>query len=214
MQNEVVVRDDAALRAFPEIVPMGFDEAVRLALDRYDTGSETTWFDAISRGTLPSDFTGAHEGMLMDVRVRHSRARPEAIASVFASLGGARGWLAANALWRIRGWLDRLAGGVGLRRGRRSAQDLRVGDAVDFWRVEAYEPGRLLRLRAEMKVPGRAWLQFEAEPDAKGSLLRQTAFFEPKGLFGYLYWYGVAIFHEWVFAKMASRIVEEAEKIS
>jgi hypothetical protein len=109
--------------------------------------------------------------------------------------------------------LDRAVGGVGLRRGRRSARDLRVGDAVDFWRVDAYEPGRLLRLRAEMKVPGMAWLQFEAEPgDDGGSTLRQTAFFEPHGLFGLLYWYGVVPFHEWVFGQMATRIVREAEK--
>jgi uncharacterized protein YbjT (DUF2867 family) len=212
LRNEVVVRDDAAARDFPQIRPMGFDEAVRRALNRYDTGTETTWFDAIDRRTVPADFTGAHEGMLMDVRVRHAHAAPSRVAMVFSSLGGARGWLAANALWRMRGWLDRLVGGVGLRRGRRSPHDLRVGDAIDFWRVEAYEPDRLLRLRAEMKVPGRAWLQFEAEPDGNGgATLRQSAFFEPQGLAGYLYWYGVAVFHEWVFAQMASRIARAAE---
>jgi uncharacterized protein YbjT (DUF2867 family) len=212
LRNEVIVRDAAAHRDFPQIVPMGFDEAVRRALNRYDTGSETTWFDAFDRQTLPRDFNGVHEGMLMDVRVRKTRAAAPRVATVFSSLGGNRGWLAANALWRMRGWLDRLVGGVGLRRGRRSAYDLRVGDAVDFWRVEAYEPERLLRLRAEMKLPGRAWLQFEAESNSDGvSTLRQSAFFEPQGLFGYLYWYSVAVFHEWVFAQMATRIVREAE---
>ena len=105
------------------------------------------------------------------------------------------------------------AGGVGLRRGRRSVTDLRVGDALDFWRVDAYEPGRLLRLRAEMKLPGRAWLQFEVEPSGtRGAELRQTAFFEPRGLFGYIYWFAVVPFHAWVFARMATSIVRIAEQ--
>lgn len=212
LHNEVVVRSDAARRDFPSIRPIGFDEAVRAALDRYRSVEvQTTWFDAFGRRTLPRDFTGVAEGMLVDVRMRHARASAEDLARVFSSLGGSRGWLVANGLWRVRGWLDRIVGGVGLRRGRRSQSDLRVGDGVDFWRVEAFEPGHLLRLRAEMKVPGRAWLQFEAEPEDGGSRLRQTAFFEPQGLWGNVYWYAVALFHEWVFAQMANRIVLEAE---
>jgi hypothetical protein len=199
LHNEVIVRDRAATRDFPQIVPSGFDEEVERALDRYrSVGAETTWFDAFDLHTLPSDFTGAKEGMLVDVRVRRATVPPDRIAAVFSSLGGRRGWLVADGLWRLRGWLDRAVGGVGLRRGRRSVSDLRVGDAVDFWRVEAYEPGRLLRLRAEMKLPGLAWLQFEAEADGNGgATLRQTAFFEPHGLFGVLYWYSVAPFHAW-----------------
>lgn len=212
LYNEVVVRDSAAARAFPLILPSTFDDAVRKALDRED-GTETTWFDAFDLRALPTDFAGVKEGMLIDMRVRHAAASSERVAAVFSSLGGRRGWLSANALWRLRGWLDRLAGGVGLRRGRRSPSELRAGDAVDFWRVEAYEPGRLLRLRAEMRLPGRAWLQFEAEPGESGTAtLRQTAFFEPRGLMGFFYWYGVALFHEWVFGRMATRIVREAEK--
>jgi uncharacterized protein YbjT (DUF2867 family) len=213
LYNEVVVRDSAATRDFPEIVPNGFDDAVRRALER-GAGAETTWFDAFDLHALPTDFAGVKEGMLIDMRVRNAAASPERVAQVFSSLGGRRGWLSADALWQFRGWLDRVAGGVGLRRGRRSPSELRVGDALDFWRVEAYEPGRLLRLRAEMKLPGRAWLQFEAEPRTNGAAtLRQTAFFEPRGLMGFLYWYGVALFHEWVFGRMATRIVREAEKI-
>ena len=212
LRNEVVVRDDAAARDFPQIAPIGFDAAVRAALDRYRSEDlPSTWFDAFDRRTLPRDFTGVHEGMLIDMRVRHGRVSAGSVATVFSHLGGKRGWLAADALWRIRGWMDRAVGGVGLRRGRRSQTDLRVGDAVDFWRVEAYEPGRMLRLRAEMKLPGRAWLQFEAAPESGGSALTQTAFFEPQGVAGYLYWYAVAVFHEVVFARMASRIVREAE---
>lgn len=212
LYNEVVVRSDAAARDFPQIAPSGFDEAVVKALDR-SAAAETTWFDAFDLRSVPGNFSGAKEGMLIDTRVRAARAPAERVAAIFASLGGTRGWLFGNALWRIRGWMDRAVGGVGLRRGRRSASDLRRGDAVDFWRVEAYEPGHLLRLRAEMRLPGRAWLEFEAEPDGTGGAnLRQTAFFEPRGLAGLLYWYSVAIFHEWVFGCMATRIVREAEK--
>jgi len=140
-------------------------------------------------------------------------AEPERVSEIYSRLGGKRGWLYGDALWHLRGIMDRMVGGVGIRRGRRSATDLRVGDAVDFWRVEAYRPGELLRLRAEMKLPGLAWLQFEALPDeGRGTTLRQTAFFEPKGLFGYAYWYAVVPFHEFIFGNMASRIVAEAEK--
>ncbi len=214
LHNEVIVRDRAAARDFPQVLPIGFDEAVERALDRYrSVGAETTWFDAFDLRTLPSDFTGVKEGMLIDMRVRRATVPPYRVAAVFSSLGGRRGWLVADALWRLRGCLDRAIGGVGLRRGRRSANTLRAGDAVDFWRVEAYEPGRLLRLRAEMKLPGVAWLQFETEPNGiGGATLRQTAFFEPHGLFGLLYWYGAAPFHAWIFGRMATSIVCVAEK--
>jgi uncharacterized protein YbjT (DUF2867 family) len=213
LSNEVVIRDDRARRAFPQIVPVGFDDAVRRALDRETSAEpETTWFDAFDVRTLPGDFTGVKEGMLLDVRVRSTSASPVAVATVFTGLGGKRGWPGSDALWRLRGLMDSWIGGVGLRRGRRSATALRLGDAVDFWRVDAYESGRLLRLRAEMKLPGRAWLQFEVEPaGGRGAEFRQTAFFEPRGLFGYAYWFGVAIFHEWVFARLATSIVHAAE---
>lgn len=212
LYNEVIVRDRSAARDFPQIHPSGFDDAVKDALDR-SAGTETTWFDAYNLYAPPTDFAGVKEGMLIDMRVRTTSAPPDRVAAIFSSLGGRRGWLFGDALWRIRGWLDRAVGGVGLRRGRRSSRDLRAGDAVDFWRVEAYEPGRLLRLRAEMKLPGMAWLQFEVEPsDKAGATLRQTAFFEPHGLAGTLYWYSVAFFHAWVFGNMATRIVREAEK--
>lgn len=213
LRNEVIARDRSATRDFPEIVPMSLDAAIRLALSRYaGTGPETTWFDAYDVRTLSGEFMGVKEGMLIDRRTRNTTVAPERVAAVFSALGGKRGWLAGRALWELRGLLDRWSGGVGLRRGRRSQTELRVGDAVDFWRVDAYEPGRLLRLRAEMKLPGRAWLEFQADPDGNGGAeLKQTAFFEPRGLYGYLYWYGVALFHEWVFSKMATRIVRAAE---
>jgi len=213
LHNEVVVRDRAALRDFPDIDPVGFDEAVLRALDRYRTiGPATTWFDAFDVRTLPSEFSGVREGMLIDRRERIANATPRQVASVFTQLGGKRGWLYGNQLWQLRGLLDRAVGGIGLRRGRRSATDVRLGDAIDFWRVDAYEPDRLLRLRAEMKLPGKAWLEFDAHPiDERRTRLTQTAFFEPRGLFGFLYWYAVAPFHGRIFGKMASQIALLAE---
>ena len=214
LRNEVVVRDDAASRDFPQIRPIGFDAAVSRALDRYRTvGPETTWFDAFDVRGLPPDFTGAREGMLIDRRERIARATPPQVASVFMQLGGARGWLYGDALWRLRGLMDRAIGGIGLRRGRRNASDLRLGDAVDFWRVDAVEAGHVLRLRAEMKLPGRAWLEFSADPmDDRQTRLTQTAFFEPRGLFGLLYWYLVSPFHSLIFGGMASEIAALAER--
>jgi hypothetical protein len=215
LTNEVIVKNDAARRAFPDIVPMGYAQALRLALDRsLPTEPATTWFDAYDVRTLPGEFTGLTQGMLIDRRERQTRATPAQVSAVYSSLGGKRGWLTGDFLWQLRGTMDRLVGGIGTRRGRRSATELRVGDAVDFWRVEQYRPPALLRFRAEMKLPGIAWLQFESTPnDAGGTTLRQTAFFEPRGLLGYVYWYMVLPFHEFVFGNMARRIVEEAEAL-
>jgi uncharacterized protein YbjT (DUF2867 family) len=212
LMNEVVVNHNEAREEFPQIVPLGYDEAIEFALDRYKTvGPETTWFDAVDVRRLPGEFAGLTEGMLIDRRQQHADATPQAVAHVCSQLGGEFGWLYADRLWEFRGVLDRLVGGIGLRRGRRSASDLRVGDAVDFWRVEAWDPAGLLRLRAEMLLPGKAWLQFEALPDpAGGTTLRQTAFFEPRGIFGYLYWYGVMPFHTFIFGNMAKRIAQKA----
>jgi len=214
LSNEVIVRDHSAATDFPQVVPEAFDRAVTRALDRYRAGGpETTWFDACDLRGLPANFSGVREGMLIDRRESVARTSPRALASVFTQLGGRRGWLYGNWLWRLRGIMDKAVGGVGLRRGRRSESDLRLGDAVDFWRVEAYEPGHLLRLRAEMKLPGDAWLEFTAEPlpDRKARLT-QTAFFEPRGLFGLLYWYAVAPFHGRIFGGMAHAIAAQAER--
>jgi hypothetical protein len=135
------------------------------------------------------------------------RKPPEAFEPV-RRIGGETGWYYGNWLWRLRGFLDLLVGGVGVRRGRRDPERLVPGDALDFWRVEAVEPDALLRLSAEMKLPGRAWLQFEVEPDGDGSLLRQTAIFDPRGLLGLAYWYALYPLHQLVFAGMLRGIVE------
>lgn len=215
LRNEVVVRDDAARRLFPEIQPMGYREAVARSLQRLELGqTETIWSDALStsRGDAPPVMLTTQDGMVMERRQTFVQAQPQAVFEVFSGLGGARGWLYARWAWEIRGLLDRLAGGVGMRRGRRHPDHLRVGDAVDFWRVEALEPERLLRLRAEMKVPGRAWLQFEVQPHSPGSsTLVQTAYFAPKGLWGLLYWYGIYPFHAIIFSGMIHAIARQAE---
>ena len=136
---------------------------------------------------------------------------PEQAFAPIRRIGGRTGWYYGNWLWTVRGFMDLLLGGVGVRRGRRDDETLRVGDALDFWRVELYEPGNRLRLQAEMKVPGRAWLEFEVTPCEEGSTIRQTATFDPLGLFGILYWYGIYPLHQCVFAGMLRNIARVAE---
>ncbi len=166
LRNEIIVRDDRARALFPAIQLLDYRAAVKLALEKLEAHAvESAWSDALStsqRGAGPVTLT-THEGMIIEHRQLAVAAPNDAIFRAFTGLGGARGWLYMNWTWRLRGALDRLCGGVGLRRGRRDADDIRVGEALDFWRVEAIEPGRLLRLRAEMKVPGKAWLQFEVK---------------------------------------------------
>jgi hypothetical protein len=138
---------------------------------------------------------------------------PAAAFAPIRRIGGRNGWYAHDLLWNIRGWIDLLLGGVGMRRGRRDPDGLAVGDALDFWRVESIEPNRRLRLRAEMKVPGRAWLEFEVEPVPGGSVIRQTAVYDPQGLFGLIYWYILYPVHGPVFRGMLRGIAERAQSI-
>ncbi len=153
-----------------------------------------------------------HDGMLIERRQCDVNAPAHGVYAEFAGLGGRKGWLAFNTLWRIRGAADRLIGGVGFRRGRRHPHDLSVGDAEDFWRVEAVEAGRLLRLRAEMKVPGRAWLQFQAEElGVARTQLIQTAYFAPKGLVGLAYWYCLWPVHGFIFSRLIRNLAEGAK---
>jgi hypothetical protein len=133
------------------------------------------------------------------------------VFDVVCALGGDSGWPAGNALWQLRGLIDRLVGGVGMRRGRRHPRQLRLGEPVDFWRVEALEPTHLVRLRAEMKLPGTAWLQFEVLPDGDGARIEQTAFFDPHGVPGHLYWYAVLPFHRFIFPGLIRAVRERAE---
>jgi uncharacterized protein YbjT (DUF2867 family) len=216
LRNENIVRSDSALLLFPHIQPMDYQRSVELALEQLDAGNvETTWSDALvtSQGDLPPVVLATHEGMILEKRQLVVTAPANAVYRTFSGLGGKHGWLYMNWAWEIRGAMDRLVGGVGLRRGRRDPDELRVGDALDFWRVEAVEPDHLLRLRAEMKVPGRAWLQFQVRPHNNGtSLLSQTAFFAPKGLSGLLYWYLLYPIHALIFSGMIRKIAKQAEQ--
>ena len=214
LRNDVIVREPSARHLFPHLQPRDYQTAVADAVAQLEVGQvDTTWSDALasSQGARAPVALAMEAGLIIEQRRRGVRASPEAVYGVFTSLGGERGWLYANSLWRLRGLLDRLVGGVGLRRGRRHPRAVQVSDALDFWRVEAVEPGHLLRLRAEMKVPGRAWLQFEATPGPDTTLLVQTAVFAPKGVWGLLYWYGLYPVHRLIFAGLVAAVARQAE---
>jgi len=210
LRNENVVTDQLAQELFPQISPAGYRTSVERALDQLKASTvETAWSDALStsqRDVTPVVLTD-QEGMIIEHRQRTVSAPPGQVYEMLMGLGGKRGWLYMDWAWKIRGLGDRLIGGVGLRRGRRDPDKLRVGDALDFWRVEAVEPGKLLRLRAEMKVPGKAWLQFKVTPlDDGGTRLEQTAYFAPKGLAGLVYWYALYPIHRVIFSGLIDRI--------
>jgi len=214
IRNEVIVRDDTALGLFPTIDRLDYETALERALLRLDAGRvATAWSDALasSRGDAPATTLTSRNGMIVDRRKRLVSAPVKAVYREFSGLGGVRGWPYLNVAWRLRGIIDRLIGGVGFRRGRRDPDDLRVGDALDFFRVEAVEEGRSIRLRAEMKVPGHAWIQFESLPGPDGrTQLVQTAFFAPRGMCGHLYWYLLYPIHALVFAGTIDRIARKA----
>jgi uncharacterized protein YbjT (DUF2867 family) len=216
LRNEVIVRDETAQSLFPQIQPVDYLTAVKKALEKLNLGEvETRWSDALasSQGDQPPVVFKTQEGIIIERRQVVVQETSEKVFSVVSRLGGEQGWLYFDWAWKIRGGLDRLFGGVGLRRGRRHPNQIRVGDAVDFWRVETIEPERLLRLRAEMKVPGKAWLQFEVQPQHQNtSQLVQTAFFAPKGLFGLVYWYGLYPLHGLIFSGLIRKIKELAEE--
>ncbi len=213
MRNPTLVTDPAALTAF-SVRPKGLPEAIARALRNEDQEfAQTHWCDAFSSAGSSPSWGGTQFGTrLVDSRVAHVSVPPHAAFAPIRRIGGANGWYFANFLWWLRGELDLLFGGVGLRRGRRDPDSLAPGDPLDFWRVESFEPDRLLRLSAEMKVPGRAWLQFEVEPDSRGSLIRQTAIFDPAGLAGLLYWYALYPIHLWMFQGMLKRIAALAQR--
>jgi uncharacterized protein YbjT (DUF2867 family) len=213
IRHPTVVRDDSALRHF-SVKPMSVREAMRRALCNEDASfAQTRWSDAMSAAGESRAWGGMRFGnRLLDSRTTHVAASPEMVFRTVQRIGGQRGWYYANWLWTLRGWLDLLVGGVGMRRGRRDPTQLEVGDALDCWRVEEIKASQRLRLIAEMKLPGRAWLDFEVDVENNGSRLRQTAMFDPVGLWGLAYWYGVWPLHQVVFAGMLRRIARRAEK--
>jgi hypothetical protein len=173
----------------------------------------TRWSDALSSTGPQCSRGGRRVGTrIVDSRVLQLDEPPDRAFAPIQRIGGSQGWYFADFLWRLRGFLDLLVGGPGLRRGRRDPEAIRVGDTVDFWRVEAFEPGRRIRLVAEMKLPGRAWLEFEITGDSSSSTVRQTAIFDPVGLPGLLYWYALYPVHQWVFGGMLRGIVNAGLK--
>lgn len=212
IRHETFADDTNAKRLF-KVRPRSAASAIERALANEDEEiSATRWSDALSARGRQRSWGGVRFGSrLVDSRQVSVKARPSEAFVPISRLGGRRGWYAAGWLWRLRGFCDLLVGGPGMRRGRRDPEHLAVGDAVDFWRVEAYEADRLLRLGAEMKLPGRAWLQFEVDADSGAAMIRQTAIFDPVGLFGLLYWYGLYPFHALIFASLLRGIARAAE---
>jgi hypothetical protein len=220
LRNEVVCSEHDIARYLPD--PPGglltLNDAIALALRHTRDGEVSTrWSSAATPGApsdpLPSDPAWAGGSLYVDARVSVVRASPAALWRVIEGIGGETGWYSFPAAWAVRGLLDRLSGGVGLRRGRRDPRHLRVGDALDFWRVEAITPGSLLRLRAEMKLPGLAWLELTAGQDGDGrTTYSQRAIFQPRGLAGHAYWRSISPFHGAVFGGMVRNITAAAER--
>lgn len=214
VRHPTVVHDERARRDF-RIEPQGVREAVASALRNEDREfAETRWSDALSSAaSTPRSYGGVRFGRrLLDSRTARVPVPPRAAFAPIRRIGGATGWYAYDFLWQLRGFLDLLVGGVGMRRRRSHPERLRVGDALDCWRVEAFEADRRLRLAAEMKLPGRAWLEFEVTPEGAGACIRQTATFDPVGLSGLLYWYGIYPLHALVFRGMLAGIAAAARR--
>ena len=211
IRHPTVVRDSKALDQF-SVRPVGVRQAIERALQNEDHEyAATRWSDALSSAGPSSRWGGVRSGnLLIDSRkIRVEAATPVAFSPI-QRIGGSTGWYYGNWIWKIRGWIDLMIGGVGMHRGRPGSDQLHTGDTLDGWRVEAFKPERRLRLVSEMKLPGRAWLEFEVTGDGAGSIIRQTAEFDPVGLWGLLYWYSVYPLHQLVFAGMLRGIARSA----
>ncbi len=209
--NPVMANTAKAEKEFPEIQLMNYREAVSLALSKIDEKAvETRWSGSYGDDDATYRLTD-NEGLIKEIRTVTTKASAESVYRSFTSIGGEKGWLTWSWAWKLRGLMDKIIGGPGLSRGRRHPTDLLVGEELDFWRVEDLRKNQRMLLRAEMKVPGKAWLQFEVVPiDGKTQLI-QTAMFAPKGLFGFLYWYAFYPAHFFIFEQLAQRIVQAAE---
>jgi uncharacterized protein YbjT (DUF2867 family) len=214
LRTESTVHDPIARQLFPHIQPVDYRTSVERALDQLQPGNiEIAWNNTQSNRQVDAHpvIVTIHEGMVLEQRQRVVPTSPEAVYQIFTGLGGKRGWFNMNWVWKMRGFLDRMVGGVGFRRGRRDPDELQVGDALDFWRVETLEPGRLLRMRAEMKMPGEAWLQWQVTPqEEEKAFLSQTTFFAPKGLMGWLCWYASYTLHRLIFRQLIDQIANRA----
>ncbi len=219
LSARLIVRDDTAKKLFPQIQPIDFQTAVHYALNRVQRDNiETSWTDALvtSVGDIqPYRFT-VEEGLYIERRQLLLDLPPEAVFRSYTGIGGERGWLYMDWAWALRGWFDKLIGGVGIRRGRRHPDEIHTGESLDFWRVEEVEPNRRMRLRAEMLVPGKAWLQFDSAPQASPgkTLFTVTAYFESHGISGFLYWYAMWPFHKFLFDGLTRRLASRAKVLS
>ena len=213
LRNPTIVQDGGALEEFP-VNPRGLNEAIRRALINEEHEiAQTRWSDALSMSRGVRAWGGTRfRNRVLDTRVICVPVEPERAFAPIRRIGGKHGWYCADFLWTLRGWMDLAVGGIGKRRARRDSEHLRVGDVLDWWRVEEYEDSRHLKLAAEMKVPGRAWLEFEVEPTANGSKIRQTAIFDPVGLTGLLYWYSLFPIHVVIFGGMLREIARRARE--
>ena len=213
LRNPTLVSSNLAASIFP-VRPRSVRDAIARALVHEDREfAETRWSDALSSAGQTRSWGGDRYGSrLVDSRTITVAVPPEQAFAPIRRIGGRTGWYYGNWLWSLRGFLDLLIGGVGVRRGRRDPDSLRVGEPLDFWRVEVVERPQRLRLKAEMKLPGRAWLEFEVSPTDSGSTIRQTAIFDPLGLAGLLYWYGIYPLHQFVFAGMLRNVARAATR--
>jgi uncharacterized protein YbjT (DUF2867 family) len=213
LKNPTVVKDLSALQEFA-IQPRGLADAIdRAMIHEEQDFADTRWSDALSSSRGVMTWGGVRFGnRIIDSRTVSVPVSSDQAFAPIREIGGKQGWYYANFLWTIRGWIDLLCGGIGRRRARRDPEQLRVGEVLDWWRVEKYEPNQLLKLAAEMKVPGRAWLEFEVQPCEHGSIIRQTAIFDPAGILGLLYWYGIYPLHAVIFRGMLKQIARDAER--
>jgi len=213
LRNDVTVRDHGADRF--GIETMSLETAIEQALDRdahLDVPSR--WSDASAGAAAPFSWDPEWSGgtLLADHKEVRTSATPDDLFWAFSRIGGKTGYYTQDWAWRLRGLIDVLVGGVGLRRGRRHPEEVRLGDTIDFWRVVAVTPGRHLQLAAEMKLPGDAWLEWNIEPSADGTILTQSAYFRPRGLAGRAYWFVMFPFHSLIFGRMARSIAETAQR--
>jgi len=212
LKSETVAQNDHAARYFPEITPLTYHQAVAMAMKELEEHKVISrWCDSsagVACDIKEHDDPGG--SILRDVRVLPLEgASPAAVYRAACSIGGEHGWYTYNFLWRLRGFIDKLVGGFGLSRGRRIADELRVGDALDFWKVADLKKNKRLLLLAQMKVPGKAWLEFDIQPDQ----LVQTAHFLPSGVWGRIYWHSVAPLHNLVFVDLARKIIATAKAL-
>tara|TARA_B110000116_G_scaffold265092_1_gene273759 strand:+ start:2761 stop:4206 length:1446 start_codon:yes stop_codon:yes gene_type:complete len=216
LKNESIVKNNVANKYFPNINLLSYKNSVKKAILNFNSESiETSWSDSLSSSKGNDNIVSSFlkEGIIIEDRRIDINKDKKIIFNYISSIGGANGWLYANFLWTIRGWIDLMVGGVGLRRGRRNPKELEQGDALDFWRVEKIITNKLLRLKAEMKLPGKAWLEYEIIELKNNYQLVQKAYFMPTGLLGLFYWYSLYPVHKIIFRGLIKTIKKEVEAI-